>query len=649
MTTHTRRLLVCLITAALVLSGLVVRGGPATAVDACTASSTPAASGQSAARRPTIVVHGWNGNAGSMRGTAAVLERQTDHRITPYLFDYGKNADSWAAAPSVSGCLATYIAAVSAAHRAVRGDGRVLIVAHSMGGLAALYAAAQGDTASKIGGVVTFDTPYAGSPFGGTLPAWALEFWQQRWGVNVPPAGSDAQVCLGTHDAGAPLPARCAHPLPPYLPPAIPLTQIAGAISVRRTFLGIHMYDLDFNADGIVFVPSSHGYLTAGPTTPRPVGVSVDNFTDACSITSDAVTGAVRNAGWKGALLGRFNRGWLSLLSDNNTLDGLVGDHLTPGLIAYLGAISLSAPCSHSNVVNDQSALNQATEALKGYLDRLDPLRAESLLSAPVPAACHHAPGRLVNGHQPDIPINDGAMMLSWADDPSRRANDLVFGDLTGDGVTDAATVLVCNAGGVGWPDILAFYGPGPTLLGSISLNDVTLPGNEAGENARVVRLQYNQGRVEASWATQQHGDPGALASIDYNATFGPANDGALAVSDIRATNEVPTAAEFASLLGSGDKAGAEQIAAADVVAEAAPVFDAHRGAIGATPTCYGIIDLDLPVSVEPFVAAGGSNELGGDRICLLTVDGSIGDTFIVLGMFRTGFNTWKVGWVRAV
>lgn len=59
-------------------------------------------------------------------------------------------------------------------------------------------------------------------------------------------------------------------------------------------------------------------------------------------------------------------------------------------------------------------------------------------------------------------------------------AYKVAFGDLTGGG-GDAAMVIHCNAGGVGWPETVQLYTAGPQLstagpkrLGGIDLSDLT-------------------------------------------------------------------------------------------------------------------------------------------------------------------------------
>lgn len=644
----TRRALVTvLILSSALATPASVRATAATST--CFATSTSSTLNQSASRRPAIFVHGWNVAHSNLGTMSTVLTDQTNHEITPFLFDYGSHSDIWAAAPVVSGCLADYITAVSSAYQAVGGDGGVLIVGHSMGGLAALYASVQPGVGKRIAGLITFDTPFAGSPFGDRAVAGALELYQQVvHRLAVPPEGSDAQVCLGLHDRGAPLPSGCAYGLPPYLAASTPIHEIAGDITLRRDLLGIHLYDIHFGSDAIVPASSSSAYVTAGPTGARPPGAHVSISTDACTVTTDAVGDFVRAANSTGRIRDLFASGAGSLYSDSHVIDDILAGHMTLPLAVYSLVLENVAPCSHGHIINDQSAWNQATEAMKADLAARAPIDANALLSAPVPSTCRHPAGRLVNGSQPNLPPNSGETSLSWVGDPEEQHSRLVFGDLNGDGAIDAATTLDCNAGGIGWPETLVFYGPGPTLLGSLTLDKADLPGNNDGEHDTVYKLQFENGAVLATWATEQDGDVDAAATIDYSATFRLGNGGTLIASNVKATNEVPALNQFLSDVR-GRRTVPASLAAPSVVQEAAQLMQFYPAARSAASKCYGTIDLSLPGPVQPLVETGGNEYLPADRLCILQTNPSEPPGYIVLGMTHTGYLSWQVSWVRTV
>jgi hypothetical protein len=98
----------------------------------------------------------------------------------------------------------------------------------------------------------------------------------------------------------------------------------------------------------------------------------------------------------------------------------------------------------------------------------------QDLLSAPVPALCQHDPGNLVNGQLPPQDSHPGPVMIAERNDQPDKSYKVAFGDLTGDGNTDAAMVTDCGAGGVPWSETVQLYTAGPTLLGGVNLGDLT-------------------------------------------------------------------------------------------------------------------------------------------------------------------------------
>lgn len=345
----------------------------AAAPAACSSRSTPATDGQAASRRPVVFVHGWTSNGNALRQAGQALYDQTSHQIQPFYFDYRDQSTTWAANDAVAGCLARYITEVSTAYAKASGDGKVILVGHSMGGLAILYAAAAGAARDDIGGIISFDTPYLGSPFGDSTLAGILQGLKQDGGVEAPPPGADAQVCLGEHANGSGLHAGCEYPLPPFLPAGVPVTQIAGDIIIRRMFGPFHLYDINLDSDGIVTQPSSQGYLDMQTQSAWPKHASVRSTTDSCTINSDTLATAAQAADWTKSALAGLAAATAQIYADNNALDGLLSGHLTPGLVYYLAASLFAAPCSHIHIYDDQSARNQATEALRLYLALLQP------------------------------------------------------------------------------------------------------------------------------------------------------------------------------------------------------------------------------------------------------------------------------------
>ena len=151
------------------------------------------------------------------------------------------------------------------------------------------------------------------------------------------------------------------------------------------------------------------------------------------------------------------------------------------------------------SIANSPSATadGQPPESARGHASpELVDDGMDDLLTAPVPALCRHAAGRL----------HDGALPIA---DPGAGYGRLAFGepglgpvltDLTGDGDRDAAVVFRCSAGGVAWPDTVLFYGPGATLLGAADLSTVT---NDVDvEHATVSSIAADGTDVAVRWTT---------------------------------------------------------------------------------------------------------------------------------------------------
>src|ERR1700754_2427405 len=94
----------------------------------------------------------------------------------------------------------------------------------------------------------------------------------------------------------------------------------------------------------------------------------------------------------------------------------------------------------------------------------------QDLLFAPVPGLCQHDAGNLVNGQLPQQDSHHGEVMIAKGTTESDNSYKGAFGNLTGDGNTDAAMVTDCNAGGVPWSETVQLYTAGPARLGGVNL-----------------------------------------------------------------------------------------------------------------------------------------------------------------------------------
>lgn len=118
-------------------------------------------------------------------------------------------------------------------------------------------------------------------------------------------------------------------------------------------------------------------------------------------------------------------------------------------------------------------------------------LTAADLRSAPVPSLCDHPAGRLRNGSLPGIPQGAGVVELG---------DDVVLGDLDGDGVLEAAAVVLCSTGNSPLSEVLV-YGSGPELLDRVPVEE-GLRSDVRGHEVRVL-----DGLLEVSGLFQDEDD----------------------------------------------------------------------------------------------------------------------------------------------
>ena len=342
-------------------------------------TSTPPSHGQSAALRPVVFVHGWTGKP--MTQTASDIQKTLHGQISTYTFDYTNWASYWASNDHIAPCLADYLRQVSDAYRAVGGDGRLIYVAHSMGGLAIRYAmdptkVAHPATAAQVPWLITLDTPSLGSPMGDLGIAQGKEVLSNILGSKPNPFGNDGGRCLKLHTSGQDLPASC-DGLPPWLPGGTTLDQIGGAITVQRYMFGIHLYDVPLDSDGIVDYASSTGYLKSGPGGTAPVVSSPTNGTTVHShqITCDVSSGQIHASlealqGTLGSVAVPFQE-----ITDWATLTDLSKGYHTPFTDLIELAATEPGACSHVNITKNHDAEAQLVTDIRGYLASAAPLR----------------------------------------------------------------------------------------------------------------------------------------------------------------------------------------------------------------------------------------------------------------------------------
>jgi pimeloyl-ACP methyl ester carboxylesterase len=222
---------------------------------------------------PVLLVHGFNEGPGVFTSGSPSLEsaitKAVGSAVTLVTFDYSNWSQLWVTfdriGPQLARCI-TWLAHTSMAHG---GPGKVVIVAHSMGGLAVRCAVdptcAKGIQAANknlIGLVITLGTPNLGSnpQTLGTVGDFICTLISQCNDLLILRDSPAAQAMV----PGSPELAKL-----PLLPASIPVDAIAGSIGETTSLFG-HTYVIGNAGDFIVPVASAladaqQAALHAGP------------------------------------------------------------------------------------------------------------------------------------------------------------------------------------------------------------------------------------------------------------------------------------------------------------------------------------------------------------------------------------------------
>lgn len=517
---------------------------------------------------PVVMVHGWTSQETNTPARTGAFSHFIDLSDIPgftpdvgrsligqlqgipgaavFTFDYHLYSARWVDDPHLGPALGKVVDCL------YRASGqKVIIVAHSMGGLIARYAATQPGLASsnRAGEISTFGTPETGS-----VAALLAET-----GVDFGAATSDVLATIRL------MLAACGKltsdqietgTLCDELPPPVRVFESASGVALRYGSAELaalkpwpSSIDVDALAGNATFELSDPGWFSLPWST-----TSVD-VGDLIVTPSSALAGATHTMNATCGYQMNPVRGVTDQL-------GLAFRQVARSQVAQQPLKAFTGACFHTDLMRGIELTNGALGAVAGDIRSRFSVTAADLLSAPVPAVCRHPAGRLVNGVQPGLPVNQGTMALAWLHDgAAAKAALTAFGDLSGSGSGDAATLLSCDAGGVEWPQVIAFYSPGPALLGWAYLTGFNLPGIQPEENAFARKITYHNGGIDIEWSTQEPGDPGAIDSLDYSATLRLSGHSIVA-SNLVGTTELQTIDTFLDDLRHGDQAAASQLVA---------------------------------------------------------------------------------------
>ena len=604
---------------------------------------------------PVIMVHGWdsqdtNTPAGTFShlidlsdipgftpdvGRSLIGQLQGIPGAAVFTFDYHPYSARWVDDPHLGPALGKVVDCLYHAS-----GQKVIIVAHSMGGLIARYAATRpglngSNRIGEISTVVTFGTPETGS-------AAAL---LAETGVDFGAATNDLLATIRL------ILAACGKltsnqietgTLCDELPSPIRTFESASGAALRYGSAELaalkpwpSSIDLDALAGNATFELADPGWFSL-PWSTTSVDVGDLIVTPASALARATLTRNVTCDYQMNPVRG---------VTDQL---GLAFRQVARSQVAQQPLNAFTGACFHTDLMRGIELTNEALGAVADDIKTRFSVTATDLLSAPVPAVCRHPAGKLVNGIQPGIPVNQGTMALAWLHGGAvAQAALTAFGNLSGNEPGDAATILNCNAGGVAWPQVIAFYSPGPTLLGWAYLTNFNSPGIQPGENALARKITYRNGGIDIEWSTQEPGDPGAIESLEYSATLRLSGHRIVA-SNLVGNTELQTVNTFLEYLRRGDQTAASQLAAPGVGAEAASLFRTYPSALAAAPKCYGTADPNIPAPLAALIDSGGPQQVNQNtqRLCALP-SADPGASWIALGLYHTGFRTWQILWSR--
>jgi pimeloyl-ACP methyl ester carboxylesterase len=269
-------------------------GQPASGAASCLAGQSQlvqvTAGGQAGARDlagtvPVIFVHGINSSADMWKATvpgSLAWQTATTKGFTAWTFDYRHVSLDWVSNAAIGPALATAVGCLAQAS-----GNKVIIVAHSMGGLAAQYAIGEpgSPAAGKVAEVITAGTPYTGSQIltdaqavvNGTAAAEAESGDPAEAAVAEALLSACAGIATHTDSNPCSIVSALKSPvgtalevdsapiaaLPPW-PAALPVLDVAGNMDlfVGAGLIGFHAHPGDI----AVTLPSATGHDTApGP------------------------------------------------------------------------------------------------------------------------------------------------------------------------------------------------------------------------------------------------------------------------------------------------------------------------------------------------------------------------------------------------
>ena len=256
--------------------------------------------------------------------------------------------------------------------------------------------------------------------------------------------------------------------------------------------------------------------------------------------------------------------------------------------------------------------------AVGGVVAPASAVTKAELEDAWVPAMCGHPAGYLVDGELPedDDPLNGGVWL-----------GRSVTGPLGPDAQTWGVAQLQCNAGGVGWPDTVAFYAPDGSLHRAFDLYDITHGGREF---VSLLSLDHRAVSVRVV-GIEQDGDPSCCGTKSAVLTFRWGREQERVVLDgTRYYSERPVAVRLVKALNHRHFGVVRKLATRSMAADLKSMRKWANSRFR-LQGCVGSLDERFPFDYDV------------ERACRVRVSNHYGSYPYTLGMDQRGWRTWKV------
>jgi pimeloyl-ACP methyl ester carboxylesterase len=486
---------------------------------------------------PILMVHGFLGNSkqvdsGPQTGQfSKPIDLKTDESNMPprtsfigmlqdmggtavYTFDYHDHAARWVTDPRIGQNLSRAIECLNE-----KSDEKVIVIAHSMGGLATREALSvfQGMT-DRVSQVIQFGTPNTGSDIAAVINGLPLlqdlSFPHIRLLLSIcgrytssslnaydnmkfttddlTLSSVELMLCKGLSQSIATLRSGAGAALATgssslsnlaSLPIGMPVHALSGDIQLLTPGAGYFFDDFALGS------PSLGDQMV-------PLKSSQSKSTTQTKVTCHYNLYVLTPAAGMDSLMKRFG----PLASTTRDVSELFMNEV---------AGAPRSPCFHGNLMRNIDLTSDALRfVVNDLLSRPDPAfkhrKPIDLKSARVPAMCGRPAGNLVNGSLPIPAGSYGATVTTYA-------INALEGDI---GEVAGAVALNCNGGTSTSPDELLFYGWDGELLNSVNIGQLTK------QTALVTEIRLLNNKAVVNWLTNGGQSNAAKKTIQKSGTF---------------------------------------------------------------------------------------------------------------------------------